>query len=258
MTDFIDTHTHLHFEQFDRDREDVIHRAKEAGISRIITLGTGLSSSMEALDIARQYPQIFAAAGIHPSEADTAAPGDVAAIKKLLFEEEKIIAVGEIGLDFYWDKTYFAEQYDILRSMLTIARKANLPVVIHNRSAQREMQWFLQEEGITELNGVMHCFAGDIIDARFYLDMGLHISFTADITHKNFSRTDVVKFTPLDRLLLETDSPFIVPAKFSGKRNEPANVIYVAEKLAELRSIPVEEIARTTTENARRLFKLPE
>jgi TatD DNase family protein len=258
MTNFIDTHTHLHFEQFDKDREEVIRRSEEAGVSRIITLGTGLSSSMEALSIARQYPQIFAAAGIHPSEAHTVAPGDNAAIKKLLLEEEKIIAVGEIGLDFYWDKTYHAEQYDIFRTMLAIAREVNLPVVIHNRSAQREMQWFFQEEGITELNGVMHCFAGDVIDARFYLDMGLHISFTADITHKNFSRTDVIKFTPLDRLLLETDSPFIVPAKFSGKRNEPANVVYVAEKLAEIHSMPVEEIARITTENARQLFRLPE
>jgi len=140
--------------------------------------------------------------------------------------------------------------------MLGIAREVNLPVVIHNRSAQREMQWFFQEESIAELNGVMHCFAGDIIDARFYLDMGLHISFTADITHKNFSRTDVVKFVPLDRLLLETDSPFIVPAKFSGKRNEPANVVCVAEKLAEIRGIPLEKIAHITTENAFRLFKL--
>lgn len=256
MNYFIDTHTHLHFEQFENDREEVIRRAEAAGVSRIITLGTGLSSSIETLNIAREYPLIFAAAGIHPSEAHTATPGDDAAIKKLLLEEEKIIAVGEIGLDFYWDKTYHAEQYDIFRTMLGIARDVNLPVVIHNRSAQREMQWFFQEEGITELNGVMHCFAGDLIDARFYLDMGLHISFTADITHKNFPRTDVVKFVPLDRLLLETDSPFIVPANFSGKRNEPANVLYVAEKLAEIRGIPVEEIARITTENACRLFKL--
>jgi TatD DNase family protein len=258
MTGFIDTHTHLHFVQFDKDREDVINRAREAGVSQIITLGTGLFSSLETLNITQQYPQIFAAAGIHPSEAHTAAPGDDAAIKKLLLEEEKIIAVGEIGLDFYRDKRYYAEQYNIFRTMLSIAREVNLPVVIHNRSAQREMQWFFQEEGITELRGVMHCFAGDIIDVGFYLNMGLHISFTADITHKNFSRTDVVKFVPPERLLLETDSPFIVPTKFSAKRNEPANVLYVAEKLAEIRDMPVEEIARITTENARRLFRLPE
>jgi TatD DNase family protein len=257
MPCFIDTHTHLHFEQFDADREDVINRAKQAGVSRIITLGTGLSSSLETLKIAKQYQQIFAAAGIHPSEAHSAAPADDAAIKKLT-REEKIIAVGEIGLDFYWDKTFYREQYDVFRRMLYIAREVRLPVVIHNRSAQREMQWFFQEEGIAELEGVMHCFAGDTIDARFYLDMGLHISFTADITYKNFSRTGVVKLVPLDRLLLETDSPFITPANFPEKRNEPANVVYVAEKLAEVHAMPLEKIARITTENARRLFKLPE
>jgi TatD DNase family protein len=235
MPCFIDTHTHLHFEQFDADREDVINRAKQAGVSRIITLGTGLSSSLETLKIAKQYQQIFAAAGIHPSEAHSAAPADDAAIKKLT-REEKIIAVGEIGLDFYWDKTFYREQYDVFRRMLYIAREVRLPVVIHNRSAQREMQWFFQEEGIAELEGVMHCF----------------------ITYKNFSRTGVVKLVPLDRLLLETDSPFITPANFPEKRNEPANVVYVAEKLAEVHAMPLEKIARITTENARRLFKLPE
>jgi len=255
---FIDTHTHLHFKEFDEDRDAVISRAQKAGVSQIITLGTGLSSSRQTLKIANTYPFIYAAAGIHPSEAHQVSPGDDEAIADIARQEEKIVAIGEIGLDFYWDKTYYREQYDVFLTMLRIAQDIALPVVIHNRSAQREMQWFFQEEGITELSGVMHCFAGDIIDVRFYLDMGLHISFTADITHKNFSRTDVVKFVPLDRLLLETDSPFIVPAKFSGKRNEPANVLYVAEKLAEIRGMSVEEIARITTGNARRLFKLPE
>lgn len=254
---FTDTHTHLHFEDFDNDREAVIFRAGEAGVSRIITLGTSLSSSRETLKIARQYPQVFAAAGIHPSEAHQVSPGEEEAIRKLAQQEEKIIAIGEIGLDFYWDKTYHREQYDVFRSMLKIAREVNLPVVIHNRSAQREMEWFFQEEGLRMLDGVMHCFAGEVIDARFYLDMGLHISFTADITYKNFLRTEVVKFVPLDRLLLETDSPFIAPANFPKKRNEPANVIYVAEKLAEIHHTTIQEIAGITTENACRLFGLP-
>ena len=256
MNNFIDTHTHLHFEDFDKDREAVIARAGEAGVNQIITLGTGLLSSRESLRIAQQYPQIFAAAGIHPSEAHSAAPGDEAAIKKLASEEEKIIAIGEIGLDFYWDKTYHREQYDMFRTMLKIAREVKLPVVIHNRSAQREMEWFFQEEGIRALEGVMHCFAGEVLDARFYLDMGLHISFTADITYKNFTRAEVVKFVPLDRLLLETDSPFIAPANSPEKRNEPANAIRVAEKLAEIHHTTVEEIAGITTQNARRLFRL--
>ncbi|RMF61565.1 MAG: TatD family deoxyribonuclease, partial [Calditrichaeota bacterium] len=132
-----------------------------------------------------------------------------------------------------------------------------LPVVIHNRSAHREMQWFLQEEGIYQLDGVMHCFSGDIDDARFYLEMGLHISFTANITYPDFRRLDVVRYVPLERLLLETDSPYMTPYPLKKKRNEPANVFYVAEKIAELHSRPIEEIAEITTANAIRLFKLP-
>lgn len=258
MIFFIDTHTHLHFEEFDEDRDAVLSRAQKAGVSQIITLGTGLSSSRQTLKIANTYPFIFAAAGIHPSEAHQVSPGDDKAIADLARQEEKIVAIGEIGLDFYWDKTYYREQYDVFRAMLKIARDAALPVVIHNRSAQREMEWFFQEEGIDELEGVMHCFAGDVTDARFYLDMGLHISFTANITHKNFPHPDVVKMVPLDRLLIETDSPFIAPAQVNERRNEPANVVYVAEKLAQIHGRAIEDIAGITTENARRLFKLPE
>lgn len=255
---FIDTHTHLHFEEFNSDREAVIARAREAGVGQIITLGTGLASSRATLEIACRHPAVFAAAGVHPSEAHLAAPGDADAIRQLARQEDKIVAIGEIGLDFYWDKTYHREQYETFRAMLRVARELAMPVVIHNRSAQREMQWFFQEEKITGLDGVMHCFAGEVIDARFYLEMGLHISFTADITFPNFSRREVVKFTPLDRLLLETDSPFIPPAHLRKERNEPANVVYVAEKLAEIHAVPREEIARITTENARRLFRLPQ
>lgn len=255
---FIDTHTHLHFEEFDEDRDAVITRAQEAGVSQIITLGTGLTSSRQTLEIANIYPFIFAAAGIHPSEAHQASEDDYSAIADLACREEKIVAIGEIGLDFYWDKTYYQEQYDVFRTMLRTAREVALPVVIHNRSAQREMEWFFQEEGIDELEGVMHCFAGDVTDARFYLDMGLHISFTANITHKNFPHLDVVKMVPLDRLLIETDSPFIAPAGVDERRNEPANVVYVAEKLAQIHDRTIEDIAEITTKNARRLFKLPE
>ncbi|MCK6619571.1 MAG: TatD family hydrolase [Calditrichaceae bacterium] len=255
---YIDTHTHLHFEEFDGDREAVITRAREAGVAQIITLGTGLTSSTQTLEIARRRPHVFAAAGIHPSEAHLAAPGDVDAIRDLAKQEAKIVAIGEIGLDFYWDKTYHREQYQMFRAMLRIARELAMPVAIHNRSAQREMQWFFQEEKITTLDGVMHCFAGEVIDARFYLEMGLHISFTADITFPNFSRGEVLKFVPLDRLLLETDSPFIPPSPLRKQRNEPANVVYVAEKLAEIHRKPREEIARITTGNARRLFRLPQ
>ena len=171
--------------------------------------------------------------------------------------EQKIIAIGETGLDFYWEKEHYEAQYENFRQMLMMAKEIELPVVIHNRAAQREMQWFFQIEKFEAVHGVMHCFAGDVADARFYLDMGLHISFTADITRKNFRWLETLKYVPLDRLMIETDSPYIVPRQVKAKRNEPANVVYVAEKIAEIHKATPEEIARITTETARRFFKLP-
>ena len=140
--------------------------------------------------------------------------------------------------------------------MLLLGSELQMPVVIHNRQAMREMQWFFQEEGFNCVDGVMHCFAGDRTDAKFYLDMDLHISFTANITYKNFD-LDVVKYVPLDKILLETDSPYMAPKEMRKKRNEPAFVTYVAQKLAEIHQIPYETICKITTENASRLFNLP-
>lgn len=250
----IDTHTHLHFQEFDPDRNEVIQRAHEAQVERIITVGTDYASSVQTLQIAKEYDGIFAAAGIHPSEAHLAKDDDYDRLKELVARETKVIAIGEIGLDFYWDTSHADEQYSNFRNMLSLARELNLPVVIHNRRAHREMEWFFQEEGVYELQGVMHCFSGDREDARFYLDMGFHISYTGNITYKDFRKLHVVQYIPLDRILLETDSPYLSPEPHRSKRNEPAYVRYIAEKLANLHQKPVEEIARLTTENARRLF----
>lgn len=253
----IDTHSHIHFKDFDGDRQAVVERAAAAGVSNIITLGTDYTSSLKALAVAKEFPAVFAAAGIHPSDAHHADPGDYEKIRQLAVAEQKIIAIGETGLDFYWEKEHYEAQYENFRQMLMMAKEIELPVVIHNRAAQREMQWFFQIEKFEAVHGVMHCFAGDVADARFYLDMGLHISFTADITRKNFRWLETLKYVPLDRLMIETDSPYIVPRQVKAKRNEPANVVYVAEKIAEIHKATPEEIARITTETARRFFKLP-
>lgn len=258
MIPIIDTHTHLQFPDFDPDREAVLERARAAGVVQVITLGTDLASSREALAIAERHPMVFAAAGIHPSEAHLVADGDVAAIDTLIREHSRIRAVGEIGLDFYWETEHWQAQYAVFGSMLDLAKGLDYPVVIHNRSAQREMEWFFQEAGIASLNGVMHCFEGEVADARFYLDMGLHISFTGNITFRSFRDEAVVRLVPLDRLLLETDSPFITPAPHRGGRNEPAFVGHVAARLAAIHGVPEDEIRRITTANARRLFGLPD
>lgn len=253
----IDTHTHLHYHSFDDDRDAVLQRAFAAGVAQLVTLGTDVPSCHQALALADAHPQVFACVGIHPSEAHLAKPDDADIIRELAKSHPKVVAIGEIGLDFYWETEHHAAQYGTFRQMIDIAQAHDFPVVIHNRSAQREMQWFFQEEKIERLNGVMHCFAGDKIDAEFYLDMGLHISFTASITYPSFDE-NVARIVPLDRTMIETDSPYIAPAKSKKKRNEPANVLAVAQKLAEIHQLPVAEIARITTENARRFFRLPQ
>lgn len=249
-----DTHAHLQFEHFAGDLPQVVQRAREVGVRRILTLGTDLPSSRESLQIADRYPEVFAAVGIHPTEVHKTSPGDVSAIKELAKSEEKVVAIGEIGLDLYWKEVPLTDQLPILEQMLEVARELGLPVVIHNRDAQPEMQRLFRQLGIRRLQGVMHSFAGTADDARFYLELGMHISFTGVITFKNFKQTEVVKSVPPDRLLLETDSPFLAPVPYRGKRNEPAFVQYVARKLAEIHQIPVEEICRITFENARNLF----
>jgi len=254
---YIDTHTHLHFEQFATDREAVLERACAAGVRAIITLGTGVSSSQYSLSIAHQHAEVFAGVGIHPSEAHRASADDWKVIQKLAQTEKKVVAIGEIGLDFYWKNVPAEAQYSVFRSMLKLAADLHLPVVIHSRSAIREMEWFLQEERIHLLRGVMHCFEGDTTDARFFLDLGMHISFTGNITYKNFLRLDVVRFVPLDRLLLETDSPFLPPVPYRGKRNEPAFLPLIAKKIAKIHKTSLEQVAQQTTQNAIQLFQLP-
>ena len=253
--DLIDTHTHLHFDRYRDDLPAVIRRAEETGIKKILTLGTDLKSSQEAVRIAGQYDMVYAAVGIHPTDVNQSVAADISEIKKLAQNEEKVVAIGEIGLDLYWKEVPLQDQLPVLDKMLEIADELNLPVVIHNRDAQPEMQRFFEERQIHSLRGVMHSFAGAATDAQFYLDRNLYISFTGVITLKNFKALDVVKSVPAERLLLETDSPFLAPEPRRGKRNEPAYVKYIAGKLAEIHQIPLDELCGITSQNAEDLFK---
>jgi len=255
---FVDTHSHLHFPDFEADLPEVIHRAQQVKVQKIITLGTDYASSLKTLAIANRHEEVFAAVGIHPSEAHQMQPEDLDKLIQLIQSEKKIVAIGEIGLDFYWEKEHAEAQYRVFLQMIKLAQQFDLPVVIHNRSAHREMEWFFQEQGIDQLKGVMHCFSGDVLDTRFYLEMGLHISFAGNITYPDFRRLDVIKAVPRDRLLLETDSPFLTPKPFRKGRNEPANIPYIANKIAEIWKESAEIVAACTTENAHRLFGLQE
>ncbi len=255
---WIDTHCHLHLDAFTGDVAAVVSRAHAAGVAAMITLGTDLASSKACASLSSRFPGVYAAAGIHPSEVARARAEDEQALETLIRHHPRIVAVGEIGLDFYWDTTHWEAQYEWFGRMLRLASRLELPVVIHNRRAHREMTWFFQEQGIEQLRGVMHCFSGQVVEARFYLDMGLHISFTANVTYPDFRGREVVKFIPLDRLLLETDAPYMAPQPYRKQRNEPAYLPLLGEAIAGIHRIPVEEVARRTTENAMRLFGFPE
>lgn len=252
----IDTHTHLQWPKFDDDRDAVIERAREAGVITMLTLATDLATSHRVIELAERYPDVYAAVGIHPTDAAKAGPGDLAKIAELA-RHPKVVAIGETGMDFYWDKTTGAVQEQLFLAQLELGANLDLPVVIHNREAGAAILQVLAKAARLPLRGVFHCFGEDQDYARRVLDYGFHISFTGNITYKNSGLPAVAETIPLARLLLETDSPFMAPVPHRGQRNEPAYVRYVAEKHAEIRRTSLAAIASATTTNACELFRLP-
>lgn len=249
-----DTHTHLHFDQYAPDLQEVVQRARERGVVKILTLGTDYPSSLQSFEISQLYDLVYAAVGIHPTDVFKSTQDDIPRLKLLAQKEPRIVAIGEIGLDLYWKEVPLVKQIPVFEQMLDTAKELNLPAVIHNRDAHREMRDFFESRQIKKIAGVMHSFSGTLDDAKFYLDRGLHISFTGVITFKNFRSQELVKAIPLDRLLLETDSPFLTPVPNRGKRNEPAFVEFVARRLAEIYDKSFLEITQTTFRNAKSLF----
>ncbi len=219
-----DTHTHLHFEQYTNDLPEVVERAAAAGVHKILSLGTDLPSCHQTITLAKKFNTIYAAVGIHPTDILRPGSENLSHIPELATAENKVVAIGEIGLDLFWKEVPLHRQLPVLEQMLAFAADLKLPVVIHNRNAHPEMRNFFEQHHIQTLKGVMHSFSGSEEDAQFYLSKGLYISFTGVITFKNFSKLHVVKTVPINRLLLETDSPFLTPAPHRGKRNEPAFV----------------------------------
>ena len=250
-----DTHTHLHFDQYETDLDQVVQRARDQGVVKILSLGTDYSSSLQTLEIAKGFEPVYAAVGIHPTDIFKSQADDISHLKALAQEETKIVAIGEIGFDLHWKEVPLEKQIPVFEQMLNVAAELDLPVVIHNRNAHREMREFFEQHQIKQMSGVMHSFSGTKEDARFYLDRGLYISFTGVITFKNFNSLEVVRAVPIDRLLLETDSPFLTPVPHRGKRNEPAFVEFVARRLAEIYEISFQEVINSTFRNANRLFR---
>lgn len=254
--ELFDTHAHLDFPRFDKDRDEVIKRAYNKGVKTIVNIGSNMTTSRNSVELSRRYENIYAAIGVHPHDADTF---NLNVSKKLnkLADNDKVVAIGEIGLDFHYDNSPREKQKQSFRAQLRLAKKLDLPVVIHTRDADKETLNILKEEKAKELGGIMHCFASDKKMAKEILDLGFYIAFGGLITFKNLSDLrDVVKEVPLDRLLIETDSPYLTPEPHRGKRNEPAYVKFVAEKIAEIKGIAVEEVAKITTENAKKVYNI--
>ena len=253
----IDSHTHLDMKKFDADRDQVIERALSAGVKQIITIGIRTKSSMKAAVLTERHPCVFATAGIHPHNADRTDYQDLKHIASLA-RRAKAVAIGETGLDFYRNLSSRKKQRELFKQQLDIALSVDLPVVIHDREAHEEVLETLSLFKRNGSKGVIHCFSGDYDLAKTFMGMGYYISIPGTVTLKNARQMqDVAARIPLMRMLLETDAPFLTPLPRRGQRNEPSFVIHTAQKVAESRGIPFEEVAQKTSNNASQLFNLP-
>lgn len=257
----IDTHAHLDVEEFHTDLPAVLHRARAAGIAAIVCPAITAASSQAVVELAGRHPMLYAAVGIQPNSCAEAAPDDWDRVTALV-GDRRVVAIGETGLDRHWDFTPFDVQQDYFDRHLRLAQARDLPVVIHCREAQADLMPMLRQAvGRGPLRGVLHSFSGDRAMAEECLALGLHISFSgaATYTNKKFTATiEAAQFVPLDRLVVETDSPYLTPQPLRGKekRNEPAYLVHTVRRLAEIRGLPFDALAAATAENARRLFGL--
>ncbi|MBO0439228.1 TatD family hydrolase [Candidatus Enterococcus ikei] len=251
-----DSHTHLNAEQFNEDIPETIERAKELGVTEMAVVGFDTPTIEKSLELSQQYKEIQSIIGWHPTEAGSYTPEIEKKLQQLL-TTPKVVALGEIGLDYYWMEDPKEVQDRVFRRQIAIAKEMNLPISIHTRDAMEDTYKILKEEDIRDIGGIMHSFSGDPEWMAKFLDMGMHISLSGVVTFKKALEVqEVAKAVPLDRLLVETDAPYLAPVPYRGKRNEPGYTRYVVEKIAELREVPFEEIAKQTTKNAHRLFRL--
>ncbi len=251
--ELIDTHAHINVEHYSADRAAVIERALAADVRRIINIGYDLPSSQASVALAQQEPLVWAAAGIQPHYASSTTAADLATLRELL-QQPKVVALGEIGLDYYHDRAPHDQQEALFRQQIELARELSLPVIIHSRDAHTDTVRILRDAA-QDYPGVMHSFSGDWEYAQACLDVGFYLSFSGPLTFKKAVELhEVAKRAPLERILIETDSPYLTPHPYRGKRNEPAHVRLVAEALAALRGVDLATIAAATTANAERLF----
>lgn len=253
-TSLFDTHCHIDEERFDEDREDVLARMAQAGVIGCVCVGSDMETSRRTIAFAHAKPNVYAAVGIHPHEAKTMKPGDLDQLRAW-FADPKVKALGEIGLDYYYDHSPRDVQREVCAAQLNLGYEADMPVILHVRDAHGDMQDLLRARAGKLPRGILHCYSGSWECAKEYLRMGFYISLAGPVTFKKAPiQGEVAQKVPLERLLIETDSPYLAPEPMRGRRNEPAFVRHVAEKIALLRNIPVEELAAATTRNAKEIY----
>ena len=253
----VDTHAHLHFPDFRDDLDDVLARARAAGVGAMITIGTDRETNPAAVALAERQPDVWATVGIHPHDAGEATDDDFAAMEGLA-ASARVVGLGEMGLDFFRNLSPRDAQERVFRRQLAMARRLGKPVCIHCRDAHAETLTILAEEGTGDGGGVMHCFSGDVAVARRCLDLGLHLSIAGPLTYKNArALPEVARFAPEERLVVETDCPYLPPHPHRGQRNEPAYVALTVARLAELRGTEPDALGARLAANAARLFRLP-
>ena len=252
--ELIDTHCHLDFPEFDTDREEVILRANRQGVNYIINVGSSLSGSETGLRLSSKFDCIFPSIGIHPHEADSFNSRTLTSIKSLA-KQGKVVAIGEIGLDYFKNYSKPQNQREMFSALLSLAKELSLPVIIHSRNAEADILEILNE--YLPLKAVVHCFSGSADFLKRCFDLGLFVSFTCNITYKKSEDVrSLVSMAPLDKIFLETDAPFLSPEGLRGRRNEPMNVTYLADEIARIKGITPQEVAVTTSAGAKVFFNL--
>lgn len=249
-----DTHTHLDDEKFDTDRDELIESFKSQGLTLLVNIGADMKTSEESVKLAEKYDFIYATVGVHPNVTGDMTEDDLVRLKELA-SNEKVVAIGEIGLDYHYDEPEPEVQKEWFKKQLLLAKELNLPYVVHDRDAHADVLEIIKNVGYT--NGVMHCFSGSSEMAKEVTKMGMYVSIAGQVTFKNAPKVQAVALSvPLDKLLIETDSPYLTPEPFRGKRNNSAYVRYTAEKIAELRGMTFEEIAKITMENGKNFYNI--
>lgn len=249
----IDTHAHIYLPEFDNDRDEVLKRASAQGVGAIYLPAIDSTTHSSMLATEQQYPLCRSMMGLHPCSVKDDYEAELAVVVRYL-QERPFVAVGEIGLDFYWDKTFTEQQYDAFRRQVALAQQHNLPIVIHSRNATAECIEVVKE--FPGVRGVFHCFSGTEVEAHQLMELGFYLGIGGVVTFKNAGLDKVVEAVGLSHLMLETDAPYLAPIPYRGKRNEPGYTRFVAEKLSQVLGLPVDEVEKITTANAKKLFRI--